>query len=405
MTLKKKCKKCGHTQTLKDGRKTKTSWKCSDCGFQNKLRNSIIALVALIAITSFVGLAYAEEQQLPMQEPYQNKMCIFTLVDDKTARFICTWDWLLPSEVLSQVNQTTPPTAPNDIPIYNLELADQIKLLLEKAKHDAIEEQERIANLPPPEPEPTTPEEREIKAAVDTLAECRTGLGAWAAYQETELIQNYADKTRWEFSIRDNLSQSYTIKQILLAIEECDIMKVYADMNLIGAYELNKILADQAGLDYLGRPSEHPLNPSVTDQDQNAMVATDPVTPKDIADEITEMEELRDRLIVERVFEDPDADCIATAEYPDRCTNRGGQPAGLNCSVFGQPAPVGTYPPEVCPLSMYDTHILKNWESITYGDIKQLQCDNFLYIYQHKIGTHEFPVWLNHCVPKVVRNN
>ncbi len=115
------------------------------------------------------------------------------------------------------------------------------------------------------------------------------------------------------------------------------------------------------------------------------------------------MEQIKQDLIDKGFFKDPYADCIATAENPDRCTNRGFQPAGLACQVHGQPAPIGEWADPSCPMSMYDAHILKNWESITYSDIRQLQCDNFLYIYQHKIGTHEFPVWLNHCVPKVVR--
>ncbi len=355
-----------------------------------------VPLAFLIFFAGIIFVMYsaeAEEVNLPLKEPYDSNLCFFTLIDDDLARFVCNWDWLLPSEILSQVNQTEPPINPNDLPIYTQELADQIAILLEKAKQEAIEEQKRIAEIPEPEPEPLTKEEREIEAAVKTLAECRTGLGAWAAYQETELIEHYSDQSRWEFAIRDNLSQSPIIGKMLKAIEECRIMKRYADMNLIGAYELNKVLADQAGLDYLGRTAEHPLAQKVTDQ-SDAMVETDPVTPKDIADERTEMEQLRDKLIEERVFEDPDAEFTGI--------NRGFQPAGLNCSVFGQPAPVGSYPPEVCPLSMYDAHILKNWESITYGDIKQLQCKNFLYIYQHKIGTHEFPVWLNHCVPKVL---
>ena len=180
-------------------------------------------------------------------------------------------------------------------------------------------------------------------------------------------------------------------------------MKVYADMNLIGAYELNKVLADLAGTDYLGRPSEHPLSSKVTHQ-SDSMVETDEVTPKDLAQEVDEMAEIKQGLIDQGFFKDPDADCIATAEDPDRCTNRGSQPVGLKCQIHGQPATEGSWPAETCPLSRYDAHILKNWADITYKDILQLQCDNFLYIYQHKIGTHEFPVWLNHCVPKVVRN-
>jgi len=393
MTLKKKCKKCGHTQTLKDGRKTKTSWKCSDCGFQNKLRNSIIALVALIAITSFVGLAYAEEINLPLDTPYDDSWCIFLSAGNHVT-FTCNWKWFLPDYVMSEINQTEVPRLVSDMPQHNLELADQIRLFLERGEQPIPDDIAIVEPVIEPEPEPLTREEREIEAAIEKLAKCRTGIGAYAAYQEQEEIEGYTDQSRYEFQIRDNLSQSPIIGKMLKAIEECRIMQTYLDMNLIGAFELNKYLADVAGLDYLGRTAEHPLAKKVTDQ-SDAMVQTDPVTPKDIADERAEMEELRDRLIEERVFEDPDAEFTGI--------NRGFQPEGLRCSVFGQPAPVGVWADEVCPLSLYEQYILKNWDDITYTDILQLQCDNFLYIYQHKIGTHEFPVWLNHCVPKVVR--
>ncbi len=358
------------------------------------VRNTAL-LGSLILSIGLLGSAYAEEQPLPLKQPYDDKICIFTIVDDR-ARFICNWDWLLPSEILSKINQTELPTNPSDLAMHNVGLADQISIWIEKAKQEQIEEQKRIAEIQEPEPEPLTREEREIESAVKVLAKCQTGLGAFGAYQEQADIEYYTDQSRWEFQIRDNLSQSPVIGNMLKAIEECRIMVRYAEMGLIGDYELNKIMADLAGVDYLGRTAEHPLARPVTDQ-SDSMVQTDPVTPKDIADEITEMEQLRDKLIEERVFEDPDAEF--TGE------NRGFQPAGLRCSVFGQPAPVGVWAEEKCPLSLYETHILKNWDDITYTDILQLQCDNFLYIYQHKLGTDEFPKWLNHCVPKVVRNN
>ncbi len=355
---------------------------------------AVLGFLAFLFVGGF-GIAHAVEVDLPLEEQYDDMFCSF-LKEGNHVTFSCDWRWFFPDYIMQGIqNDTTIPSQITDLPQHNLDLADKIRLLLERgAPPEIIPDDSPIEDDVPYEE--LTPEEREIEAAIETLAECRTGLGAWAAYQEDEAIQNYADKTRWEFSIRDNLSKSYTIKQILLAIEECDIMKVYADMNLIGAYELNKVLADLAGVDYMGRTAEHPLATKVTDQ-SDAMVETDEVTPKDIADEVSDAERLRDELIEKRVFEDPNAEFTGI--------NRGGQPAGLKCQVHGQPAPVGAYAPDVCPLSMYDTHILMNWESITYGDILELQCTNFLYIYQHKIGTHEFPVWLNHCVPKVVRNN
>jgi len=355
----------------------------------------IIAILFISGLGLALGTgAYAEEVNLPLEEPYDDTFCSF-VKEGNHVTFSCYWRWYFPDYIMQGIeNDTTIPSQLTDLPQHNLDLADKIRLLLERgAPPEIIPDDSFVEDDVPTEP--LTKEEREIEAAIETLAECRTGLGAWAAYQEDEAIQNYADKTRWEFSIRDNLSKSYTIKQILLAIEECDIMKVYADMNLIGAYELNKVLADLAGVDYLGRTAEHPLATKVTDQ-SDAMVETDPVTPKDIEQERTEAEELRDKLIEERVFEDPDADFTGI--------NRGGQPLGLKCQVHGQPAPVGLHPTNTCPLSLYDEHILKNWQSITYDDVLELQCKHFLYIYLHKVGTHEFPVWLNHCVPKVVRN-
>ena len=172
-------------------------------------------------------------------------------------------------------------------------------------------------------------------------------------------------------------------------------MKRYAEMNLISEYELNKVLADLAGLDYLGRGAQHPLATKTTDM-SDAMVATDPVTPKDIADEVTEMEELRDRLIDERKFEDPYAEFTGI--------NRGGQTEGLKCQEQGQPHDEYGSPVEVCPMDLYNKHIIDNFYTLTDSDIQQLLCTYYLTQYAHKIGSDEFPAWLNHCVPKVVRN-
>ena len=128
----------------------------------------------------------------------------------------------------------------------------------------------------------------------------------------------------------------------------------------------------------------------------DAMVATDPVTPKDIADEVTEMEELRDRLIDERKFEDPYAEFTGI--------NRGGQTEGLKCQEQGQPHDEYGSPVEVCPMDLYNKHIIDNFYTLTDSDIQQLLCTYYLTQYAHKIGSDEFPAWLNHCVPKVVRN-
>ncbi len=350
-------------------------------------------IIMVILFVSGLGIAaYAEEVNLPLEEPYDDTFCSF-LKEGNHVTFSCNWRWFLPDYVLQGIeNDTTVPGVIEELPQHNLDLADKIRELL--AIPPPVEEPEELdpdAERRADIAERIAEQDAEKIQLLGKLAECRTGLGAFAAYQEQAAIEDYTNQTRWQFAERDNLSSNITVLKILKAIEECDIMKEYVRLHLISEYELNRYLADQAGLDYLGRPQEHPLNPDVTDQDQNAMVATDPVTPKDIADEIEDMEKIFDE-----TYRDPNEDFSGI--------NRGGQPAGLKCQIHGQPAPIGAHAPDVCPLSRYDAHILKNWDSITYKDILQLQCDNFLYIYQHKIGTHEFPAWLNHCVPKVVRN-
>ena len=355
-------------------------------------------VIAVLLTVGGIGAIYAEEVTVNIPFDFWNTdFCTFMgfpLENGTTLyEYECVWtgwEHMIKSEW--QIDQ------PEDIIKLPLRDAPEAFVIIPPSERiivvDEPEVDDNPRNLPDYIIEKRAEDEAEKVILIGKLAECRTGLGAFAAYQEQAAIEDYTNQTRWQYAIRDNLSQDQTVLKILKAIEECDIMKEYIRLNLISEYELNKYLADLADTDYLGRTSEHPLATKVTDQSDSS-IHTDPVTDKDIADERQEAEELRDRLIEQRVFPDPDADF--TGE------NRGGQPAGIQCQIHGQPAPVGIHPTEKCPLSRYDAHILKNWDSITYSDILTLQCDNFLYIYQHKIGTHEFPVWLNHCVPKVVR--
>jgi len=380
-----KCKNCDKTWNYTG--KNKVHATCPDCRRNVKLTLLPIAIILLIG---GMGIAYAEEVNLPIDDVYDDKFCVFLGVTDYV-QFTCNWKWFLPDYVMTEINVTEVPARISDVPEHNLQLADLIRLILERGEPIVETPSDTSIIEDDVTDEPLTKEEREIESAILTLAECRTGLGAWAAYQEQAPIEHYTDQSRWEFSIRDNLSQSPIIGKMLKAIEECRIMQRYADDHLIGAYELNKVLADLAGVDYLGRPS----NPEVRSTDQSdASVLTDPVTEKDKADELKEMEELRDRLIEERVFEDPYAEFTGI--------NRGGQPAGLKCQTAGQPHDIYGSPAQVCPLDSYNAHIARN-PDVTPEDIQQLLCTHYLTMYIHKVGTDEFPAWLNHCVPKVVR--
>ena len=389
MTKKLKCK-CGNEWPYNGQNTSGQRATCPKCRLTVKIPVIVLPLVILL-----IGFPVTFADEVTVNVPFDSwniETSMFTgeRLDNGTMIYIFEYRWIGSLDQIAEAWQDMIPETPEEI--EDVTFPDTEIITIPPIPEDELPEssEEIIQRLKESVEEKRVELEQEKEALIGELAECRTGLGAFGAYQEQEAIESYANKTRWEFSIRDNLSQNITIKKILLAIEECRIMKTYADQNLIGAYELNKYLADLAGLDYHGRPEIRQPDIDLTDSP-----LTDPLTDRDKAEELDEMERIRDKLIEERVYEDPDAEF--TGE------NRGFQPPGIKCQVQGQPHPLYSFSQEVCPLSAYDAHILANFNTITYKDILQLQCDNFLYIYQHKIGTDEFPVWLNHCVPKVVR--
>ena len=259
-------------------------------------RLGVIVMIAILAIGG-LGLAYAEEIDLPVADPYDDMYCTFYALSDHV-NFTCTWKWFLPDYVMKELEPLDIPTKTSEIPQHNFELADKIKILLEKGERSESRINDTADVVPEPD-EPLTWEERQVEASIKKLDECLRGLGAWAAYQTANTIEYYVDESRWKFATRDNLSQNIHIKRILMAIEECDAMRTYERLNLIGDYELNKVLADIAGKDYLGRGAEHPLATDFTDQ-SDSMVATDPITDRDRADELADMERIEQDLIAEQ---------------------------------------------------------------------------------------------------------
>lgn len=99
---------------------------------------------------------------------------------------------------------------------------------------------------------PLSPEEEE---ALSKLDKCLHGTGAWMAFVPEQDIPFYENKTRGEFTIRDNLSKNVSMLNILKAIEVCDASREYVFRGFIGAEEVNKAIADQLGVDYKGRPA------------------------------------------------------------------------------------------------------------------------------------------------------
>ena len=136
----KKCKKCDHKQNLKHTNRVR--WACSDCGFRNKMR-VILASILILAVSS-MSYAYAEEQDLPVDLPYDDKYCTFYALSNYV-NFTCTWKWFLPDYVMDELVPLDIPLKTSDIPQHKIELSDKIRLLLESPPVEPV--------LPPTERE------------------------------------------------------------------------------------------------------------------------------------------------------------------------------------------------------------------------------------------------------------
>jgi len=346
-------------------------------------------LVAIMTVAiSTMGIAYAQQQAnvpLPFDDPFVHMTC-WTQVSQAGGvgeiLYHCIWNWFIQPDTAEEIQLIM--EADEDPALDELFIKDLVNknpLIIEQVE-ELPEDIEPEVDIPIEPLVPLTWEEEQIEASVEKLEECLRGLGAWGAYQTAGAIPFWVDESRQSFGIRDNLSQSIHLKRILLAIEECDAMKTYERLNYIGVYELNKYMADLAGVDYLGRSEDARSNLDTSDS-----IYTDPVTPKDLAKEVEESER-----IFKELFRDPNADYTGI--------NRGGVTSGAVCQAHGQPYQVDTgySNEEVCPLDNYNRLIIEQADSLEYSDIRELQCENYFPIYAHKVGTEEFPTWLDHCL-------
>ncbi len=122
---------------------------------ENKL--GLILIATMLSIGG-LGLAYAEQVDLPLPQVYDDSWCVFLSASNHVT-FTCNWKWFLPDYVMAEINQTEVPTSISLIPQHNADLAEMIKHFIEKG----IPEKE-IPKISEPEnnipKEPLTREER-----------------------------------------------------------------------------------------------------------------------------------------------------------------------------------------------------------------------------------------------------
>ena len=361
-------------------RKQTKKWRCISCGTVNDY--ALILIAAMLAIGS-LGTVYGASTTFTWE---YDDSCLVEFHSseqaDSLSKLAVLFAFIFECESEIEAPLFTPQVTiiPDDGRAWTyLKLGEVLRI--GEPEETIPEVEEPVDEHPIQEPdEPKTWQERQIIRQIETLDECWTGLGAWKAYQETERIQYYLDESRQSFAIRDNLSQEIHLKRIIMAILECDAMKEYERKGLIGAYEFNKVKADEAALDYLGRLPGHPLDPLVTDQ-SDTMVETDPITEKDRADELEDME-----AIFASKYKDPYSDCEPTEDSPDKCTNRGISKPVLT-SEFDYNRYLNFKAKQVLTPEDYANTIAIAYETM---------CD--LYFPKYNGTASELPVWLEHCL-------
>jgi hypothetical protein len=352
---------------------------------------AIMALLVIGGITT-VYADGADHIDLPVDEPFDDQYCTFLSTGNHVI-FTCSWKWFLPEYVMAELDPDDIPAKLSDIPQHNFDLSEQIKLLIDRGPPAPIEDPMELdfEEFLHPE-EPLTLEQKQIVAALKKLDECRTGEGGYAAFMQQAAIEHYVNQSRYLIGTGATGYEEHQLMQIRKAIEACRILDKGPRAGTVSPAHYYAWLADVKGLDYLDRPIGHPLNPKVTDQ-SNTMIATDPLTDDDFKTTIEEAEKyLRD----EAPWMDPTLGCQPTEDDPDRCVNRGGQTAGKPCDTLGQPAPIGVYPEEICPLDKYNQFIIDNADTITMDDILKRLCNEYLDRYLQTEAV-EIPAWLNHC--------
>lgn len=364
----------------------------------------LLILIAVLGIIVFTTV-YAEQQvsvPLPFDRPFVSHQCqtfFANSADSVKLRAVvnCYWVWEYDSEIGPDVKKMIPETGtvPNgDLPPGVIDL---------------------INKNPPPKPadETTTPGTsgaggddridtyKEEVAAVAKLAECYRGYDAsheWGAFVDTQLVPYWMNSTREQFADRDSLSSRQTeispdlkipLLPVLKAIEECIAIQKYVFLGMIGPEEALKAVHDHLniGKDNLPIPT---------------IRANEGKTPLNTPDALNQ--KLLDEAQRAREFV-----CLPQNQARHLCQPYGaftGVNRGISQAIISRDVVVNVPNYSMSGKTAVDIYgmykLSKAERDLTAGDtakymaeINQITCDNYFITYKHKLGTEDFPEWLN----------
>ncbi|MCH7590545.1 hypothetical protein IIB34_05870 [PVC group bacterium] len=315
---------------------------------------------------------------MPVDRPFQNDSCgLFTTSDGIT--YSCFWSWGLDP----LLKATFDPRPVNNATAYELWL-DEVLPIIEANPYTKPEAEPDSVLIGTEEGDetPTGPLEDldpEVRKALDKLGICQFGEGVWAG-----IVSNYTREVPEELPIfTSGLDKRHVLGALARNFEECRGMTEYPWLSV---QYLNSYLADQLGLDYLGRGNLARGNePSLGFAETKSASIED---KKAEADKWREWSCNAQNLHLK----------LCNAYLPRTGDNRGGYTAGTECQTFGQPATEdGTSSRERCPMKEY---IAFQSADPTAGDIhraiQQAICDEYETQYEY-LEIDKRPGWLSHC--------
>lgn len=363
----------------------------------------VLLLISLVAIV--VHSASAEQQanvKLPFDRPYVDTHCqtFFAITSDETKSRVvvnCYWVWEFGSDIIDDVKKLIPGslTVPNsDLPPAVIDL---------------------INKNPPPKPDenPTQPADtgagiddridtyKEQVNAVAKLAECFRGYDAsheWGAFVDTQIIPYWMNSTREQYAERDGLSARQLdvtpelripLLGVLKAIEECNAIKRYVFLGMIGSEEAVKAVHDHLNIGKNNSPVPLPRG-------------SEGKTPLNTPDALNQ--KLLDEAQRAREFS-----CSPANEARKLCAgtfgfygiNRGiSQPIISKDAFVNAPLSPNDGKTAVDVYSAYKMAKAERDLSLTdtakyLSEINQITCDKYFIHYKHQLGTNHFPEWLN----------
>ena len=368
-----KCRRVWNYQGAKHkGAKT----RCPDC-----TRTVTIPALILLALIPFASVAMAEQQvlvSLPIDRPFMFDDCgLLTSTDG--VLYSCVWRWNVDPDIVTSFD----PMPVNNQTKYDIWLEEILPLIEANPYSEPETPDEVIVGVEEGDKTPSRPLEDldpEVRRALDKLGICQFGEGVWAG-----IVSNYTREVPDELPLfTSGLDKQRILGQLARNFEECRGMTEYP---WLSTQYLNSYLADQLGLDYLGRTVEHRLGnqPSlmfgmtaeVTDADKKAE-----------ADKWKAWTCSAENLHLK----------LCNAYLPLTGENRGGYTDGTKCQKIGQPATEeGTSSRERCPMQEF---IDFQSADPTSGDIhKAIQkaiCDEYKTQYE-SLASDKRPNWLSHC--------